>query len=332
MTAPETASAAPRPYDPPVPRLTTQAVSADGAELHVEEHGPADGAAVVLAHGWTCSTAFWAPVIRSLTADGHRVVVYDQRGHGRSALADPARYSTDVLADDVCAVLDTVLGPGEQAVLGGHSMGAMTLMAAACRPRLAECAAALLLCNTGPSRLVGEARVLPLPAGRVRTLVHRRLLGTGAPLGPVTPLSRRLVKYVTMGATSTAEQVEACARLVHACPRKVRAAWSQVLNTLDIEADLARLTPPTAVISGGADRLTPPVHGRRIAAALPHCIGHTELPGRGHMAPVEEPDAVAAALAGLVRDHLLPSTTGRIPAPRTATTTDVPSQPEEESA
>lgn len=331
MTTPETAPAD-GPYAPPAPRRTTQAVSADGAALHVEEHGPADGPAIVLAHGWTCSTTFWAPVIRSLTADGHRVVVYDQRGHGRSAPADPACYSTDCLADDLCAVLDTVLGPGERAVIGGHSMGAMTLMAAAGRPRLAECAAALLLCNTGSSRLVDESRVLPLPAGRVRTFLHRRLLGTGAPLGPVTPLSRRLVKYGTMGAASTPEQVEACARLVHACPRKVRAAWSHVLDALDVEADLARLTPPTAVISGGADRLTPPVHGRRIAAALPHCTGHTELPGRGHMSPVEEPDAVATALAGLVRDHLTPSVTGRIPAPRTAASTDAPSQIEEESA
>jgi len=325
------------PYEPPHPRRTTRAVSADGAVLHVEEYGPADGPAVVLAHGWTCSTVFWAPVVRVLTADGHRVVVYDQRGHGRSAPADTSAYSTDSLADDLCAVLDAVLAPGERAVVGGHSMGAMTLMAAAGRARLAECAAAALLCNTGSSRLVHESRVLPLPAGRLRTFLHRRMLGTGAPLGPVTPLSRRLVRYGTMGAASTPEQVEACARLVHACPRRVRAAWSHVLDALDVEANLARLTVPTAVLSGGADRLTPPVHGRRIAAALPHCTGLTELPGRGHMAPVEEPDAVAGVLAALVRDHLLPSAyggpSGRIPGPRTAANTPDPSpHTEEESA
>ncbi|MDT0379454.1 alpha/beta hydrolase [Streptomyces sp. DSM 42041] len=318
-------------YEPPAPRRTLRATSADGAVLHVEEHGPADGPAVVLAHGWTCSTAFWAPVVRSLTAGGHRVVVYDQRGHGRSAPADPSAYSTGTLADDLCAVLDTVLGPGERAVVGGHSMGAMTLMAAAGRPRLVECAAAVLLCNTGPSRLVAESRVLPLRAGRLRTFLHRRLLGTGAPLGPVTPVSRRLVKYGTMGAASTPEQVEACARLVHACPRTVRAAWSHVLDTLDVEADLARLNVPTAVVSGGADRLTPPVHGRRIADALPQCTGLTELPGRGHMTPVEDADAVAGVLAALVRDHLAPVPSGepsaRVPGPRPAAETAAETAP-----
>ncbi|MFR9755468.1 alpha/beta fold hydrolase [Streptomyces sp. TR06-5] len=295
-------------YAPPAPRREATTVSEDGATLHVEEHGPADGPAVVLAHGWTCSTDFWAPVVRALTADGHRVVVYDQRGHGRSPAADPSQYSTGKLADDLCAVLDTVLGPGERAVIGGHSMGAMTLMAAAERPRLRECAAALLLCSTGPAQLVRESTVLPLPRGRVRTWLTARVLGTRAPLGPVTPVSRRILKYATMGRPSTPRQVETCARIVHACPRGVRAGWAHVLDELDLESGLARLTPPTAVVAGTADRLTPLVHARRMVEALPHCTGLTELRGRGHMTPVEEPETVTGVLADLVREHLVADT------------------------
>ena len=323
-------------YQPPTPRRETTAVSADGARVHVEEHGPADGPAVVLAHGWTCSTAFWAPVVRALTADGHRVIVYDQRGHGRSPAADPDRYSTDALADDLCAVLDAALRPGERAVIGGHSMGAMTLMAAADRPRLRECAAALLLCSTGSARLVAESTVVPLPQGALRTWLTRRLLGTRAPLGPVTPLSRRILRYGTMGPVATPEQVEACSRLVHSCPRRVRAAWAHVLDTLDLEAGSARLTAPTAVIAGSVDRLTPSVHGRRLAAALPHCTGLTELDGRGHMTPVEEPEAVVAVLTGLVRDHLAPNGATRSPAElpgqRAAATMETPHVEPEETA
>lgn len=323
-----------RMYEPPAPRRETTAVSADGATLHVEEHGPADGPAVVLAHGWTCSTAFWAPVVRELTADGHRVIVYDQRGHGRSPAADPGRYSTEVLADDLCAVLDTVLAPGERAVLGGHSMGAMTLMAAAGRPRLRECAAALMLCSTGPSRLVRESTVVPLAQGPVRTWLTKRLLGTAAPLGPVTPLSRRILKYGTMGPASTPEQVEASARIVHACPRKARAGWSHVLDTLELDAGLARLTAPTAVVTGSVDRLTPSVHARRMADALPHCTGLTELHGRGHMTPVEEPESIAAVLAGLVRDHLAApaGAVGQVPGQRAAATMETQHPEQEESA
>ena len=119
------------PYDLPAAARELTATSADGARLHVEVHGREQDPAVVLIHGWTCRTGFWAPVVRELTQTGHRVVAYDQRGHGRSPGADPRAYGPEVLADDLCAVLDAALRPGERAVLGGHSMGAMTLVAAA---------------------------------------------------------------------------------------------------------------------------------------------------------------------------------------------------------
>lgn len=276
-------------YTPPVPICELTAVSADGAPLHVEVHGPKDAPAVVLAHGWTCSTAFWAAQIRDLALD-HRVIAYDQRGHGRSP-ASPA-CSTDALADDLVAVLDATLAPGEKAVVVGHSMGGMTVMAASTRPGFREHAAAVLLCSTGSSALVAESTVVPIRAGRLRTWLTRHILGSRAPLGPVTPLARRILKYGTMGPGSAPHMVEACARIVHACPRRVRYAWSHVLELLDLDHGVRQLTVPTAVVAGTADRLTPPVHARSLVAALPHCVGLTELPGVGHMTPVEAPGTV----------------------------------------
>jgi pimeloyl-ACP methyl ester carboxylesterase len=298
-------TALPEQLTAPAPRRTHTVTSADGARVHVEEFGPVGGPAVVLAHGWTCAIAFWGPVIRHLTADGHRVIAYDQRGHGRSpAPAGPDGYGTEQLADDLCAVLDATLGAGEQAVIGGHSMGGMTLMAAARRPQLRESAAALMLCSTGAAQLVPEARVVPLRPAALRTRVQRALLGSSAPLGPVTPMARAILRYGTMGPGAPRERVEMCARIVHSCPRRVRAAWAHVLDTLDLTDGPGALTQPAAVVVGNADRLTPPPHAHRLVAALPHCIGLTELIGAGHMTPVEAPEAVTGVLAGLVRDHL----------------------------
>ncbi|MFD8952156.1 alpha/beta fold hydrolase [Streptomyces xanthophaeus] len=288
-------------YAPPAARRELVAVSADGARLHAEVHGEEGAPAVVLAHGWTCSTAFWAAQIRDLAKD-HRVIAYDQRGHGRSPAA--RTHSTTALADDLVAVLGAALAPGERAVLAGHSMGGMTIMAAAGRPEFAEHTAAALLCSTGSARLVEEALVLPIPAGRLRTRVTGAVLGARAPLGPVTPIARKVLKYATMGPGSAPDKVEACARIVHACPTKVRHAWSRVLAGLDLDADLARLAVPTAVIGGKADRLTPVVHARAIAAALPNCVGLTELTGAGHMTPIEAPEAVTAALRELTALYL----------------------------
>ncbi|MFG2223973.1 alpha/beta fold hydrolase [Streptomyces sp. NPDC048644] len=291
------------PYAPPAPRRTLTVHSSGGARLHTEIHGPDDAPAVVLVHGWTCSTAFWAPVVREL-ADDHKVILYDLRGHGRTPAVAPGGYSTRALADDLAAVLDATLQPGERAVVGGHSMGGMTIMAAADRPEFRERAAAALLCSTGSADLPAESRVIPLrtPAGRRRA--HKLMLVSRAPLGPVSALTKRTLRYATMGAGASAPQIEACARIVHACPPAVRSRWGRVLYGLELTGGAARLELPTEVVIGTADRLTPLVHARRLASVLPDCRGVTELPGLGHMVPLEDAGAVSGRLRELVAGHL----------------------------
>ncbi|MFI0814866.1 alpha/beta fold hydrolase [Streptomyces sp. NPDC021098] len=292
------------PYAPPTAPHELTVTSADGARLYAELHGPADPAApaVVLVHGWTCSTAFWAPVLRELATD-HRVIVYDQRGHGRSAAPGPGGYSTEVLADDLEAVLEQTLEPGRRAVVAGHSMGGMTVMAAAGRPALRARAAAVVLCSTGASRLVERARVVPLRSERLRARIHRAILGARLSMGPVTPVSKRLLRYGTMGPGAAPAVVEACARIVHACPRDVRAGWAHVMSDLDLDPGIGLLTMPAAVVVGTADRLTPPEHAHAIAAALPRCTGVTELSGVGHMTPMEDPGAVSGVIRRLAAEH-----------------------------
>ncbi|WP_393058698.1 alpha/beta fold hydrolase [Streptomyces sp. LN549] len=287
----------------PVPVRELMAVSADGSRIHVEVHGQDGAPVVVLAHGWTCNTQFWDAQIRDLAVD-HRVVAYDQRGHGTSPSVGREGYSTEALADDLEAVLAATLAPGEKAVLAGHSMGGMTIMSASRRAGLREHAAAALLCSTGSSRLIAESLVVPLRPGAVRTRMTRAILGARAPLGPVTPVSRRILKYGTMGAGSAPDRVDACARIVHDCPRAARVAWGQVLAELDLDEGVRELRVPTAVIAGTDDRLTPPVHARAIAAALPDCLGLTELTGMGHMTPVEAPEIVTAKIRELVTAYL----------------------------
>ncbi|MEV7421406.1 alpha/beta hydrolase [Streptomyces sp. NPDC091212] len=286
--------------------------SADGSRIHAEVYGEEGRPAVVLAHGWTCSLRFWAAQLADLAVD-HRVIAYDQRGHGRTpapsgsagrSAGRSAGYSTDALADDLEAVLAATLEPGERAVLAGHSMGGMTMMAAARRPAFREHAAAVLLCSTGSSRLDFHTRIVPMRAGRVRTALTRRILGAPLPLGPVTPVSKRLLRYGTMGAGAAPDRVAQCARLVHACPRPVRVGWSRVLGELDLDAEVRELTVPTAVIAGGGDRLTPPGGARALAAALPKCVSLTVLTGVGHMTPVEAPEVVTGAIRELSTTYL----------------------------
>jgi pimeloyl-ACP methyl ester carboxylesterase len=73
-----------------------------------------------------------------------------------------------------------------------------------------------------------------------------------------------------------------------------------VLAGLDLDAGVRELKVPTAVLVGSADKLTPPFQARTLAAALPDCAGLTELPGIGHMTPVEAPEAVTAGIRELL--------------------------------
>jgi pimeloyl-ACP methyl ester carboxylesterase len=64
----------------------------------------------------------------------------------------------------------------------------------------------------------------------------------------------------------------------------------------DSRPALAAIRVPTLVLSGSADGVCPPALQEELAAAIPQAR-HVTIAGAGHMAPLEEPAAVAAALA-----------------------------------
>jgi len=283
--------------EPPEPALRTQVTSGGGVQLNVETHGPQRPSAptIVLIHGWTCSIAFWAPVIRALRGQ-FRVVAYDQRGHGGTEHPGDAGCSIEALADDLEAVLHETVPVGGRAVLAGHSMGGMAIMAAAPRQPVLDRVGGVLLASTGAANLLGEALAIPL-AGFVPALVAAQhwLITSAAPLGPV---SQPMISYLTLGPDAPAELAAVNAAIIQGCDRRARAAWGHVLARLDVTAGLVRLDVPTRVLVGQADRLTPPVHARQLARHLPRLAGLTELPGVGHMTPLEAPEVVA----GLIRE------------------------------
>jgi pimeloyl-ACP methyl ester carboxylesterase len=54
------------------------------------------------------------------------------------------------------------------------------------------------------------------------------------------------------------------------------------------------------ILVGSEDRLTPPIHSRRIAEVLPDAV-LTVVAGAGHMIGLERPDVVNRALRGFLR-------------------------------
>jgi len=83
----------------------------------------ASGRTVLLLHGKNFSGAYWERTARALSARGHRVVVPDQVGFGKSSKPVPFQYTLHAMAAHTRALLEA-LGV-ERAAVVGHSMGGM---------------------------------------------------------------------------------------------------------------------------------------------------------------------------------------------------------------
>jgi pimeloyl-ACP methyl ester carboxylesterase len=297
------------PFIPPVPDARLRIPSADGTQLNIEVHGPNGAPTVVLVHGWTCKIAFWAPVIRALREGTPelRVVAYDQRGHGESEIPGADAYGVPILVDDLRAVLDATLADGEQAILVGHSMGGMTIMAAGGDASIIGRAGGVVLCSTGFANLPGSSTVVPglKRLARANRAAHRFLLTSALPLGPVTPISRAMLKHTALGPKANRHLQKVNARIITACRPRPRAGWGRVLTELDVAEKIGELDVPTSVVFGTSDRLTPhAAHAQAIADALPRFEGLTTLTGLGHMTPLEAPDVVSTLIRQRVRGML----------------------------
>jgi pimeloyl-ACP methyl ester carboxylesterase len=236
----------------------------DGAQLHATIDGPDDApVTLVLAHGWTLSQAAWddvADLLAPRIAQGElRLVRYDQRGHGRSTWGE-ADISIDQLGDDLGAVLEQLVPTGPT-VLGGHSMGGMTIMClAAARPELfGDRVRGVLLVSTSAGDLTSDPRSA---AGRMAKLkpgvLNAALTGAvvverlRALLPPTHPRHQKMVRDLLYGADATEEMVLAGAEIMHASTVRAFISFMPALDEHDKRENLAALTSVPVEIFVGA--------------------------------------------------------------------------------
>ena len=101
-------------------------VSINGAVLHAEAFGPANGPMVVVLHGGPGSDYRYLLNCKEFANQGYRVVFYDQRGAGLSQRFPKSYYTMKVAYDDLSAVIAHYrTSPTQKVFLLGHSWGAM---------------------------------------------------------------------------------------------------------------------------------------------------------------------------------------------------------------
>jgi len=249
-------------------------------DVHFDEHGPTGAPVLVLAHSLGTTMEIWDPVLPALARD-LRVVRYDLRGHGRSPVPPPP-YAVADLGADLLRLLDRI--GAERASVCGVSLGGMVAMwLGAQAPQRID---RLVLCCT-------SAHAAP-PSRWAERAATVRSHGTAAVASAV------LANWFTAGfAARRPDEVARFRAMLEGTPAEGYAAACGAIERLDLRDDLPAIAAPTLCLGGRDDGALPPEHMLRIAESIPGAR-LVVLPDAAHLAPAEQPDAVAA----LVLEHL----------------------------
>lgn len=259
----------------------TRVAAPDGTELAVTVAG--EGPALLLIPGLGATRVVFDPIVPLLT-EGHRVVVYDQRGIGASELT-PGPYTTDQLADDAAAVLDG-LGIERAAVLGASFGGMVAQKLAIRHPNAVD---ALFLAATGPgyAHLVQE----PDPAAT------DALLGKGARTPSDAYRLACTVLYSRTFQHDHAAFIDAQVRDRAARPIAARAFQAQLAASRSHDAwdELPSIMATTVVLHGSEDAVMPLPNAIALCERIPGAR-LVVFDGAGHLFFHEEPERTVAVV------------------------------------
>lgn len=256
-------------------------VGGDTFALLDEGRGPP----VLLVHGFPLDHTMWSAQIAALTPR-HRVLAPDLRGFGGSVVTE-GTVTMPQFADDLAALLDA-LDITERVTYVGFSMGGY--IAWPFVQRHARRLNGLVLCDT---RAVGDT-----PEGAEgRLAMADRVEAEGAKVAA----DAMLPKLLAPGRAERDPQLAATLRatMLATDPRGIAAAQRGMAQRADATPKLRDLNLPTLVIVGEHDAIAKRDEMRALAKAIPRSR-FVEVPGAGHTAPMEEPDAVNVALLSFV--------------------------------
>jgi len=282
--------------------------ASDGVPLHVEEVGTGP-VTLIFVHGYVLDRRCWHYQWRDLR-DAGRLVIFDQRSHGRSGRGSGESASIDQLGRDLLVVVDAV-APAGPVVLIGHSMGGMAIMALADQqPELfGTRVVGVALISTSTGKLAEVTLGLPAMVSRLLRsvtpvavkVVERRadLVERGRRVG--SDLAFLLTRWYSFGSGVSPSLVAFVERMIAGTRVDVMTEFLPALLEHDKSAALEPLRGvPTLVLTGQRDKQTPEGHSRDIAAVLPEAE-LIVVPDAGHLVMLERPEEVNARLRTLVR-------------------------------
>ncbi|MFN3197270.1 MAG: alpha/beta fold hydrolase [Bradymonadia bacterium] len=278
--------------------------SRDGTQIAYERHGLSSGPVVVFANGLTTARFFWGPMLSQLRSRA-QLITWDYKGHGASAPAHTkAGCSIPALVEDMARVMDAC--GVETATLIGFSMGGQVILEA--WRTLSDRIDALVPILATPGRIFEHAlkpvigptlhalvRFAPMPVWRAAFGGMGQIMRPdfAHDLGKVLGLlnddaPRPVIKDYRTGF-----------RRLDPPTLKAIIAGAHNHTTEDL---LPTIKVPTLVVAGERDPFAPLWVGHKIHGAIPSAELMV-VPDGGHVALVEQPDAVNRAVVDFLEQH-----------------------------
>jgi len=248
--------------------------------IHYELSGPEQAPALLFSNSLGTDLAMWDPQA-SVLSQQFRVVRYDTRGHGQSAVtAGP--YTIDQLVVDVIELLDFL--KLRQVYFCGLSMGGMIGMTLALRS--ADRLHKIVLCSTAPK--IGTTETWNT---RIETV---RKGGMAAVVDGV------LQRWYTADFRSKSPQtIESTRQSLLKTPVEGYVAGCAAVRDADMREAISGIRVPTLIITGAHDPVTTPADGRFMESQIAGAKSR-ELPA-AHLCNIEAAAAFTRELCSFLK-------------------------------
>lgn len=249
---------------------------AEPMELAYEERG--SGPVLLFVHGFPFDRTMWIPQLSGL-AKVRTCVAVDLRGHGLSADPTPQDYTMELFADDLAKTIEAI--GADKVDLAGMSMGGYVVMAFWRKYR--DKVRSLIFVDTKLDADSDEAK-----AGREKAAEAIAANGMEAfweGLGPKL-----------FGASPSEEVKDRAAAIARSVAPEVAASVALAMrDRADSNDLLEQIDVPVLWIHGEEDGLMP-VDAARATAAKISGAKFVAIPKAGHLANMENPEAVNDAI------------------------------------